>query len=185
MFVRLMEKAPDASAVSFNDVAPGAWYYDYIAKAEAAGILKGYEDGSFRPQGEITRAEFAAIATRFDKLSPAPMAFTDVANDYWAHDAIAAAYGKGWIAGYEDNTFRPAQNIKRSEVATLTNQVLNRYADKDWVQANRQAIINFTDVNESHWAFYPITEATNGHDYTRKSDGKNETWIQLNHLERR
>lgn len=185
MFVRLMEKAPDASAVSFNDVAPGAWYYDYIAKAEAAGILKGYEDGSFRPQGEITRAEFAAIATRFDKLSPAPIAFTDVANDYWAHDAIAAAYGKGWIAGYEDNTFRPAQNIKRSEVATLTNRVLNRYADKDWVQANRQAIVNFTDVNESYWAFYPITEATNGHDYTRNSDGKNETWIQLNHLERR
>ena len=185
MFVRLMEKAPDASAVSFKDVAPGAWYYDYIAKAEAAGILKGYEDGSFRPQGEITRAEFAAIATRFDKLSPAPMAFTDVANDYWAHDAIAAAYGKGWIAGYEDNTFRPAQSIKRSEVAALTNQVLNRYADKDWVQAHRQAIINFTDVNESHWAFYPITEATNGHDYTRKPDGKNETWIQLNHLERR
>lgn len=185
MFVRLMEKAPDASAVSFKDVAPSAWYYDYIAKAEAAGILKGYEDGSFRPQGEITRAEFAAIATRFDKLSPAPIAFTDVANDYWAHDAIAAAYGKGWIAGYEDNTFRPAQNIKRSEVATLTNRVLNRYADKDWVQANRQAIVNFTDVNESHWAFYPITEATNGHDYTRNSDGKNETWIQLNHLERR
>ena len=185
MFVRLMEEAPDASAVSFKDVAPGAWYYDYIAKAEAAGILKGYEDGSFRPQGEITRAEFAAIATRFDKLSPAPMAFTDVANDYWAHDAIAAAYGKGWIAGYEDNTFRPAQNIKRSEVATLTNQVLNRFADKDWVQAHRQAIINFTDVNESHWAFYPITEATNGHDYTRKPDGKNETWIQLNHRERR
>ena len=185
MFVRLMEKAPDASAASFKDVAPGAWYYDYIAKAEAAGILKGYEDGSFRPQGEITRAEFAAIATRFDKLSPVPIAFTDVANDYWAHDAIAAAYGKGWIAGYEDNTFRPAQNIKRSEVATLTNRVLNRYADKDWVQANRQAIVNFTDVNESHWAFYPITEATNGHDYTRKSDGKNETWIQLNHLERR
>ena len=185
MFVRLMEKAPDASAVSFKDVAPGAWYYDYIAKAEAAGILKGYEDGSFRPQGEITRAEFAAIATRFDKLSPVPIAFTDVAKDYWAHDAIAAAYGKGWIAGYEDNTFRPAQNIKRSEVATLTNRVLNRYADKDWVQANRQAIVNFTDVNESHWAFYPITEATNGHDYTRNSDGKNETWIQLNHLERR
>ena len=185
MFVRLMEKAPDASAVSFKDVAPGAWYYDYIAKAEAAGILKGYEDGSFRPQGEITRAEFAAIATRFDKLSPVPIAFTDVANDYWARDAIAAAYGKGWIAGYEDNTFRPAQNIKRSEVATLTNRVLNRYADKDWVQANRQAIVNFTDVNESHWAFYPITEATNGHDYTRNSDGKNETWIQLNHLERR
>ncbi|WP_068455602.1 S-layer homology domain-containing protein [Aedoeadaptatus pacaensis] len=185
MFVRLMEKAPDASAASFKDVAPGAWYYDYIAKAEAAGILKGYEDGSFRPQGEITRAEFAAIATRFDKLSPAPMAFTDVANDYWAHDAIAAAYGKGWIAGYEDNTFRPTQSIKRSEVAALTNQVLNRFADKDWVQANRQAIINFTDVNESHWAFYPITEATNGHDYTRKPDGKNETWIQLNHLERR
>lgn len=185
MFVRLMEKAPDASAASFNDVAPGAWYYDYIAKAEAAGILKGYEDGSFRPQGEITRAEFAAIATRFDKLSPAPIAFTDVANDYWAHDAIAAAYGKGWIAGYEDNTFRPAQNIRRSEVTTLTNRVLNRYADKDWVQANRQAIVNFTDVNESHWAFYPITEATNGHDYTRNSDGKNETWIQLNHLERR
>ena len=185
MFVRLMEKAPDASAVSFKDVAPGAWYYDYIAKAEAAGILKGYEDGSFRPQGEITRAEFAAIATRFDKLSPVPIAFTDVANDYWAHDAIAAAYGKGWIAGYEDNTFRPAQNIKRSEVATLTNRVLNRYADKDWVQANRQAIVNFTDVNENHWAFYPITEATNGHDYTRNSDGKNETWIQLNHLERR
>lgn len=185
MFVRLMEKAPDASAASFKDVAPGAWYYDYIAKAEAAGILKGYEDGSFRPQGEITRAEFAVIATRFDKLSPVPIAFTDVAKDYWAHDAIAAAYGKGWIAGYEDNTFRPAQNIKRSEVATLTNRVLNRYADKDWVQANRQAIVNFTDVNENHWAFYPITEATNGHDYTRKSDGKNETWIQLNHLERR
>lgn len=183
MFVRLMEKAPDASVVSFNDVAPGAWYYDYIAKAEAAGILKGYEDGSFRPQGEITRAEFAAIATRFDQLTPAPIVFTDVAKDYWAHDAIAAAYGKGWIAGYEDNTFRPTQSIKRSEVAALTNQVLNRFADKDWVQANRQAIINFTDVNESHWAFYPITEATNGHDYTRKPDGKNETWIQLNHLE--
>lgn len=180
MFVRLMEKAPNASAASFNDVAPDAWYYDYIAKAEAAGILKGYEDGSFRPQGEITRAEFAAIATRFDTLRPAPITFTDVARDYWAYDAIAAAFGKGWITGYEDNTFRPAEKIKRSEVATMTNRVLNRYADEKWVQAHRQAIVNFTDIDESHWAFYPVVEATNGHDYTRNSDGKSETWIQLN-----
>lgn len=185
MFVRLMEKEPEASAVSFADVDRSAWYYGYIAKAEAAGILKGYEDNTFRPDGEITRAEFAAVATRFEKLTPSPITFGDVPGSYWAHDAIAAAYGRGWIAGYEDNTFRPEQKIKRSEVAAMTNRVLNRYADRDWIQANRRAVVNFKDIDESHWAFYSVIEATNGHDYTRRDDGKNEIWIRLNDFERR
>lgn len=185
MFVRLMERAPEAGNPSFTDVNKDTWCYTYVAKAEAAGILKGYEDHTFRPNNPISRAEFAAIATRFDQLKPATMPFMDVGENHWAHDAIASAYAKGWISGYPDKTFRPEENIKRSEVATMTNQVLNRYADKTWVQEHKNLIVHFIDVGQDHWAYYPIVEATNGHDYTRKSDGKNENWIQLNNYQRR
>ncbi|EGS30570.1 hypothetical protein HMPREF9130_1832 [Peptoniphilus sp. oral taxon 375 str. F0436] len=185
MFVRLMERAPEAGNPSFTDVNKDTWCYTYVAKAEAAGILKGYEDHTFRPNNPISRAEFAAIAMRFDQLKPATMPFTDVGENHWAHDAIASAYAKGWISGYPDKTFRPEENIKRSEVATMTNQVLNRYADKAWVQEHKNLIVHFIDIGQDHWAYYPIVEATNGHDYTRKSDGKNENWIQLNNYQRR
>lgn len=185
MFVRLMERAPEAGNPSFTDVNKDTWCYTYVAKAKAAGILKGYEDHTFRPNNPISRAEFAAIATRFDQLKPATMPFTDVGENHWAHDAIASAYAKGWISGYPDKTFRPEENIKRSEVATMTNQVLNRYADKTWVQEHKNLIVHFTDLGQDHWAYYPIVEATNGHDYTRKSDGKNENWIQLNNYQHR
>ena len=90
------------------------------------GIVKGHNDGTFAPNAPITRAEFAAIAARFDdKNTDTSSKFTDIAS-HWAKNEIGIAANKGWINGYPDGTFRPNQYITRAEAMTLVNRVLNR-----------------------------------------------------------
>ena len=82
------------------------------------GIVKGYEDGTFRPNAPISRAEFAAIATRFFDETGAtyePGTFTDVTGSEWFAGAIMDAVNLGLIGGYEDGTVRPNNNITRAE----------------------------------------------------------------------
>ena len=83
-----------ATSSSFAD-ANKSWAAAEIATLTNAGILKGYTDGSFRPNAAITRAEFASIAARFDKLSGGNKTFSDVPSNHWAYAAITSAAEKG------------------------------------------------------------------------------------------
>lgn len=185
MFARLMmdQKLPQGFKADYSDVSADEWYYDAVQLLSAYKIVEGYETGEFRPNASVTRAEFAAMVSRFDKLAESNKTFTDVTQEHWANKFIGSATTKGWVEGYPDGTFKPEQNITRAEVVTVTNRMLNRVADKEFVDKNVATITNYTDLNNSHWAYYNIMEATNGHDYTRKANGTDETWLNLNGAE--
>jgi len=180
MFARLLVEKMNMDTrypSSFKDVDASKWYADAIGYMEKFGVITGYSDGTFRPDATITRAEFATIAARFDKLIVGePIVFTDVKENHWARDYISFANTKGWIKGYPDGTFKPNNNITRAEVVSLVNRMLERTSDKGFVNLNKDNLNQYTDLQGQYWAYYDIMEATNGHDYEKSSDS--ETWLK-------
>lgn len=166
----------EVSSSRFAD-ANANWASAEIATLTSAGILEGYEDGTFRPDASITRAEFAAIASRFDKLEAGSKTFSDVPESHWAYEAISSAAEKGWINGYPDGTFRPENAITRAEAVTLANAVLQRECDEAFVADHLSEMLTFNDLSDGHWAYGEIMEAANAHDY-ESVDGS-ETWTGL------
>ena len=174
MLYNLLLNTSHGNSVGFSDVSSGAWYYEAVITLADMGVISGYTDGSFRPAAPITRAEFVTMLSKFTGVDSGNISFSDVSEGHWAYGYIVSAATKGWIGGYANGTFRPGQNITRAEAARVTNVLLGRSADENYVDANPEINI-FSDVKTGHWAYYEIMEATVGHDYTKDSAG-NETW---------
>lgn len=177
MFARLLTEQIEADKTyssTFNDVAKDCWAANYIGYMQQFGIVTGYEDDSFRPDAPVTRAEFAAIASRFEKLTQGSKSFTDVPDTHWAVRYINFAATRGWVTGYEDGTFKPEHSITRAEVAAVTCRLLERSADQTYIRSHIGELRTFADVTESHWAYWYAMEAANGHDYTKS--GSSESW---------
>ena len=163
---------------NFSDVK-SAWYNSSINAVVSAGYMKGYPDGTFAPNGKITRAEFAQMIMDIDKANGAAVPFADV-KGHWAEAAIAQAYGNGRIAGYPDSTFRPNNNITRAEAVTVLNKLFDRSVNENGLAAVRADIVPFVDVMANHWAYFQIVEASNTHEFYRTEQGKvDETWDKL------
>ena len=180
MFSRLIKESMENNTeytISFTDVPADSWYAAEIGFMEQFGIIKGYDDGTFKPESPITRAEFATVATRFDRLTDlGENVFTDVEEDYWATPYILLAYNKGWVSGYDDGTFRPYNAITRAEVISIVNRMLERSCDTDYVDNNIELIKTYNDVTDEYWAYYDIAESSNGHMYEKNPD---EIWTEL------
>lgn len=177
MFARLLTEQIEADKTyssTFNDVAKNCWAANYIGYMQQFGIVTGYTDGSFRPNAPVTRAEFAAIASRFEKLTQGSKSFTDVLDTHWAVQYINFAATRGWVTGYADGTFKPEHSITRAEVAAVTCRLLERSADQTYIRSHIGELRTFADVTESHWAYWYAMEAANGHDYTKS--GGSENW---------
>ena len=177
MFARLLTEQIEADKTyssTFNDVAKNCWAANYIGYMQQFGIVTGYTDGSFRPNAPVTRAEFAAIASRFEKLTQGSKSFTDVPDTHWAVKYINFAATRGWVTGYADGTFKPEHSITRAEVAAVTCRLLERSADQTYIRSHIGELRTFADVTESHWAYWYAMEAANGHDYTKS--GGSENW---------
>ena len=177
MFARLLTEKIEADKTypnTFVDVPKGHWAANYIGYMQQFGIITGYADGSFRPDASVTRAEFAAIASRFERLTEGTKSFSDVPSSHWAAKYINFAATRGWVNGYADGTFRPNNSITRAEVAAVTCRLLERNADQSYIRSHLSELRAFTDVSESHWAYWYTMEAANGHDYTKS--GSSETW---------
>ena len=177
MFARLLTEKMTADQTysnTFSDVAKSHWAANYIGYMQQFGIITGYADGSFRPDASVTRAEFAAIASRFEALTEGTKSFSDVPSSHWAAKYINFAATRGWVNGYADGTFRPNNSITRAEVAAVTCRLLERNADQSYIRSHLSELRAFTDVSESHWAYWYTMEAANGHDYTKS--GSSETW---------
>lgn len=160
---------------SFKDIRAASWSIKPISTMENAGVITGYPDGTFKPEQSITRAEFAAIASRFDKLDErANDKFTDITG-HWAEKYIASAANKGWIKGYTDGTFKPDQYITRAEAAAFINSVLNRKVDKQGIHEDAKL---WPDNIYGKWYYYDILEATNHHEYTRE-ETEIEAWTDV------
>ena len=177
MFARLLTEQIEADKTysnTFSDVPKSYWAANYIGYMQQFGIITGYSDGSFRPDAPVTRAEFAAIASRFEKLTEGSKSFTDVPDTYWAARYINFAATRGWVTGYSDGTFKPENTITRAEVAAVTCRLLERSADQNYIRSHLNELRTFSDMTESHWAYWYAMEAANGHDYTKS--GSSENW---------
>ena len=175
------ENTTDVS--DFSDVSSSDWYGTTVATLADMGILKGYEDGTFRPNAPITRAEFAAIATRFFDETGAtyePGTFTDVTGSEWFAGAIMDAVNLGLIGGYEDGTVRPNNNITRAEACAIVNRTLGRVPDADHLLPEDE-MKTWPDNPESAWFYADMQESTNGHEYEwiTEDGNKVESWTDL------
>mgnify|MGYP000761810779 FL=1 len=162
----------------YSDVAATSWYNTAVSTLSSMGIITGYPDGTFRPNAAITRAEFAAIAARFDNDGDKTAAkFSDIAT-HWAKDEISIAYNNGWITGYPDGTFGPQRDITRAETMTLVNRVLNRQPETEDDLLPNMTV--WTDnANPKAWYYLAVQEATNSHYYKFKTNSKYEKWTEL------
>ena len=162
----------------YNDVKDGDWFCCAVSTLSKMGIIKGYEDGSFKPNAPISRAEFAAIAARFDPDGDkTPATFADVTS-HWAKDEISIAANHGWIKGYEDGSFKPDQKITRAETMTLVNRVLNRLPEaKDDLHKDMKTWVD--NMDETAWYYLAVQEATNSHYFKNKTSTKFEQWTDL------
>ena len=159
-------KQYDRTSCSLRDVAAGCWYTSAVSTLANVGAISGYSDGTFRPNKEITRAEFVTILTGiYGEDTTKGMPFSDVGHS-WCYDAVATAYANGWVSGYSDGTFRPNQTITRAEAVVILNSVLGRSCDLTYVQANAQAALHFTDITPGAWYYADVIEASMGHTYT-------------------
>ena len=140
--------------------------------------IVGYGNGEVRPQNNITRAEVAAIAARFDNDGDKTAAkFSDIAN-HWAKDEISIAYNNDWITGYPDGTFGPQRDITRAETMTLVNRVLNRQPETEADLLPNMTV--WTDnASPKAWYYLAVQEATNSHYYKFKTNSKYEKWTEL------
>ncbi len=139
----------DSSKPAFSDA--DGWYNAVINAVVKAGYMKGYPDGSFKPDKPITRAEFATMLSHFMSAKTAPNPFTDTKGN-WAQEAIDKAYAQGIIKGYEDNTFRPAADVSRAEAVAMVNRTFN-------IKKVGDVKNPFTDISPSHWAYEDILAA--------------------------
>ena len=150
---------------TFSDVHSTDWYASSVEYLASLGILKGYDQAGggyyFNPAGTITRAEFAVIIDRIGNLpKSSSFAFKDIGSAQWdwARDSINAVGAKGWLQGYEDGGFRPANNITRAEVVTIVNRMLGRVpSDYDLSKVTPPF-----DVSKTHWAYNDILMSMGG-----------------------
>ena len=163
---------------NYPDVAADFWASKAISTMSNGKYILGDDTGKFRPDDSITRAEFAAIATRFlsnTNVEGYESAFSDIAG-HWAEDAIKLGASVGWIAGYEDGTFKPEQFITRAEAMTIINRVLVRYVDEAGLV---DGYVKWPDNSAAMWYYYNVIEATNSHDYNREAGKYLEKWTQI------
>ena len=118
----MLAPAPSFAQTAFSDVNNNYWAKDFIQDLSERGIIKGFPDGSFRPDAPVTRAEFAAMVRSVKKAKTRDaVRFADVPSNFWASGAIAEAYEMGWMSGYPGNVFRPTQQIPRVQVVVALN----------------------------------------------------------------
>ena len=186
IFARLIseQKVEKISGKSnFNDVSKNEWYSDYIGYLSKYGIIKGYSNSTFRPDDNVSRAEFVAMTVRFNSLfndvkkGSYTVKYTDVATNYWAYSDVAYAKHAGWLNGYADGSFKGDNAITRAEVVTVVNRATGRKADEGYITKNVSILNKFTDIrNNSMWYYTDVMEAANTH--LANSANNTETWVK-------
>ena len=161
---------------TFEDVTDGMWYNKTISTMAVLGVVKGRTAEYFDPDAPITRGEFAAICSRFDKSDiVARENFTDI-EGYWAKEEIERAAILGWVRGYTDGSFRPRNYITRAEAMTMINRVLHRVPESP--EDLLPDMVTWPDNKLTDWYYLAVQEATNSHVPERKANGY-ESWSAL------
>ncbi len=169
-FFNITEKTVESfknSRETFNDTLSSDWYYDDVKELSARGVIKGYEDNSFKPNNQITRAEFLIMVLRasgndnFDDnsgfLDEYPQSnFRDVKPSDWFSKAVEEGTSNGLIKGYSDNSFHPNSPITRAEATALLNKMIKFKYGEDISLPVRAFSDPFSDVKPSDWYYEDV-----------------------------
>lgn len=119
-----------AGAVELSDI-DGSWAKEVILAGVEAGYINGYGDGTFRPNEPVTRAQFAKMLNNaIGAKNAAAVSFADVTAGAWYYDEVRKAVSAQYIAGYNDNTFRPDRTITRQEAAVMLSRLVTEPTEK-------------------------------------------------------
>ncbi|MBR5528494.1 MAG: S-layer homology domain-containing protein, partial [Clostridia bacterium] len=191
---------PMANAAIFKDVEKDSGLETALKKLVDAGIVKGYEDGTFRPSSTLSRAEFCRMVNQLFKYTEkADYGFYDVQQTDWFYDEVLIAKKQGYIQGFEDATFRGNSKITREQVCTILNRILGLYVlydvqisdtVSDWALSSVQAVVSngFMSLEEGNtfratqditrqefaYLFVPFCDATNPNPDGGNTPGGNE-----------
>ncbi len=163
LLYRLQASAPNASASgngSYSDVSTTFWAHQAIASMQSTGLMKGLTNGKFAPAQPITRAEMAAIVSRWQGLTGTGSSFANDINGHWAANDIKRVTTAGLMQGVSPSSFQPNQPLTRAQAVTILNKILEKTAN---LTAGNKA---WKDVPASHWAYADIMDASNS--YTLK-----------------
>jgi len=181
MFFNLLRDKTVYKTTTFTDVKGDEWFADAVHTMAHMGVISGYPGNLFMPNKPITRAEFTTMAMQFTRLDQTGSAsFSDVSLGDWFYTFVVGASKYGWISGYPDGTFKPNAQITRAEVTSIVNNMLGRFPDREYIDDADNDIHEFIDLEKRYWAYYPIMEATNGHDYTKhvQSESWHNNWYR-------
>jgi 2',3'-cyclic-nucleotide 2'-phosphodiesterase/3'-nucleotidase/2',3'-cyclic-nucleotide 2'-phosphodiesterase/3'-nucleotidase/5'-nucleotidase len=142
-----------STGTAFSDVPASFWAYGAIGSLSKLGYITGYPDGSFKPDGVITRAEFISILTRALKLQAYNLpghAFGDVSSSDWFYSSVGSAVYAGLASGEGNSSFAPNKPVTREEIAVI---LVNSLGKQNEARANMGGRTAFTDdANISSWA---------------------------------
>ena len=160
------------SYAQFLDLRPDHWCYEKIMNFEEWGYVSGYPDGTFIPDGTITRAEYVTIVNNFfgyQSNAKVTEDFSDVTEDDWFYPYVSEAAERGYIAGYPDGTFRPEDPIRRQEATVILSKILNIH-DEDYENDHEDGLYQYPDGSDTEdWAYkavrnYSIYNFINGYE---------------------
>ncbi|MBN2793971.1 MAG: S-layer homology domain-containing protein [Clostridia bacterium] len=159
MFTRILNLEIAPNTERFPDVHTDHWAFGYIDAATRAGIFSGYNDGLFRPDQIVTRAELSATVAKYWQyfevdVDHTPQMIKDVTPTFWAKDYIYMIYNAGLVKNFEDGTFKPNDPTLRSQIVSILNILINR-------NGLDQGSPNFSDVPASHPNYMDIEAASN------------------------
>jgi hypothetical protein len=151
-----------AYPINYKDVKQ-KWYTQAIVITTQANVFKGYDDGYFRPEEKISRAEWIATLKRFQQLKDADGNKMGLKANHWATKEVEAAYEEGWLQIYTNGNakFNANEPITREEVAAVTNKAFGRLIDRTYIMRNDKSVINYKDINPSMWSYVDILCASN------------------------
>ncbi|OEH92852.1 S-layer homology domain-containing protein [Bacillus solimangrovi] len=112
----------NVEAIDFPDVEEGDWFYNYVAALTATNVIEGFEDGTFRPDETLTRAQMAkmiAVAYGIEAEGEVELPFNDLKGATWAEEHIAALFGAGIVEGVAEGEYAPLANVTRAQVAAF------------------------------------------------------------------
>jgi len=148
----------------FSDCSADLWCNNAISTLANMGIIDGYQDGTFRPNAKITRAQFAKIALGYFKASEKSYqgTFSDVAADAWYCSYVEGAAAAGLVQGFEDGTYRPNAYITRAQACVIVNRALGRNPHEDYL-LEKSELMTWTDCDSDDWFYADMMEATHSH----------------------
>lgn len=158
MFARILKLDTNgAETTHFTDIAADHWAYGSIQATTRIGMFAGYADGRFDPEKPMTRAELAAVISKYwayseVKVDGSPTPLTDISG-HWAETPINQVYHAGVITGFEDKTFRPDTVTLREQAVVIINSLIQR-------PTLSRTVPTFGDVPASHWAYGNIEAAS-------------------------